>query len=444
MNKMLVWFHYFPEASEAIADAHWFEQIRVSAFQTASANQCAKKLFDGNFKGFCDFLSRQDSFADTEIILPANNVLYTQVSVPSNSRKRIMQALPFILEDNLTKDIDKQFFALGDVINGHCNLAIVSRHIIKSIFEQFKALAIPVSRMTSEIFQLPWYPGKWTVSLFHNEILLRIGEQSGISCNSKNIDFIFRLLLNQTSDSEITKSDTQPNTLPDAVIIYADDEVDLIEKIKSIAQEYDIDSEVEKGNLLKLAISDQNTKNKKRVANISGAINLLQGEYDPGNIKEIKLPFLKSLAAILIIWVLSQLSFMGYQWHLYKNELLKAETDLQQLYFKTFPDSKRLIDVRSQTESKLQQLQKNTSSSDSFLSVLGLVGQELRQFKNINIQNIRYTDGVLQINIRSKGFIFNKLKSTFEDKHGFLVEEKSSSKVKGEVHSIINFRLKSM
>ena len=197
---MIVWFQYFPEAAEAIDDEQWFDQIRVSAFQTASTNQCAKKLFNGNFKGLCDFLSRQDSIADTEIILPANNVLHTQVSVPSNSRQRIMQALPFILEDNLTKDIDKQFFALGNVIKGQCNLAIVSRPIIKSIFEKFKTLAIPISRMTSEIFQLPYYPEKWTVSLLHDQILIRMGEQSGISCNIKNIDFTtYTALLSHTN-----------------------------------------------------------------------------------------------------------------------------------------------------------------------------------------------------------------------------------------------------
>ncbi|MCU7817380.1 MAG: hypothetical protein KZQ57_00545, partial [gamma proteobacterium symbiont of Lucinoma myriamae] len=91
-----------------------------------------------------------------------------------------------------------------------------------------------------------------------------------------------------------------------------------------------------------------------------------------------------------------------------------GRTQLESLYFKTFPDSRRLIDVRSQTENQYKQLKKNSASHSSFLGLLGLVGEELHRNKDFKINSLRYNDGVLQVDI--------------------------SSRVAGEVRSVLNFK----
>ena len=60
------------------------------------------------------------------------------------------------------------------------------------------------------------------------------------------------------------------------------------------------------------------------------------------------------------------------------------------------------------------------------------------------INSMRYNDGVLQLDVVSKGFIFNKLKSVLQNKHNLIVEEKSSSRIDGEVHSVLNFKTKNL
>lgn len=451
MNKMVVWFHDFPDEPDTIIDNQLFERIKVSAFKAAGLNQRAKKLFNGDFNGFIHYIkknnSRESSFNNVEIVLPAKEVLYTKVSVPSKSRNRIMQALPFILDDSLIKDVDKQYLALGNVKSGQCNIAIISRFIITQIYEQFKKLSLPVSIITSELFQLPWHQDKWTIAFNQDEVFIRTGSQSGITIKDNNIDFVFKLLLsnNELPHNSISEVDDEKNKIvqdrPKSIIIYANKQTENVEKIISIAESYHIETETIKGNLLKFALSAQQ-KNIKNLNFMNRGINLLQGEFNPAGINQINIPFFKTLGTLFVLWMFSQVSFMGYQWYLNKNNLYKVETELEQLYFKTFPDSKRLIDVRSQTENYLKQLKKQSTDDESFLSLLGQVGEKIHRFKDIKIQSLRFNDNVLQLEVLSKGFVFNKLKSSLQEEQGLLVEEKSSSRIKGEVHSVINFRMK--
>lgn len=457
---MLVWFHSFPEEPEVMIDNQLFEQIDLSAFMTTSDNVQAKKLFSGDFNEFISFLSNGNSYKDVEVILPANEVLYTNVTVPSKSLNRIKQALPFLIEDLLVSDVHKQYFALGDIKSGKCNIAIVRQFIVEIIFEQFKKFSLPASIITSEVFYLPWHENKWSLGFLNDNFIIRTGIQSGETNNIQNIEFVLRLLLNNAKSSNHSESSTDEDIsnsddtniekdsqqesefsnsfFPESLIIYASEELDIIPKITAIAQEYQIEIEVVKGNLLKFALSDK--KNNKNDTNQLG-INLLQGEYLPSNLKQDKFPFKKTLMFFIILAVISQVFYMGYQWKIYNDINIELQTELEQLYFKTFPESKKLIDVRAQTESNFKQLQNNASPGSSFLSLLGIVGNEVRLNKEIRIQTLQYNDGILQLDIQSKGFVFNKLKSNLENKYNIVIQEKSSSRVKGKVHSIVSFKL---
>lgn len=449
VNKMLVWFHSFPEEPEVIIESQLFEQINVSAFSVVNEDQRAKKLFSGLFNEFIDFVSQDNLYTDVEIILPAKEVLLTRVSIPSKSKKRIFQALPFLLDENLIKKIDGQHFSLGHIASDQCNIAIVTNYIIDIIYQQFKALSLPVSKISSEIFQLPWYPDKWSFGFLRDSVLIRTGAQSGLAINVHNMDFAFRLLLNNAMPDDTSQSDgseakdNQPDTktgIPDSIIIYALENAENIEKIATIANEYLIETEVVKGSLLNFAVSDTALQATKDTEN--NGINLLQGKYYASDFKPVKIPFVKSLAVIFSLWFFSQVFFMAYQWTSQKNELHKLDLQLEAIYFKTFPESKRLIDVRSQAESQLKQLKRKSVSNSSFFSLLAIVGEEIRRNRDIKINSLRYNNGVLQLDIVSKGFIFNKLKTVLQNKHNLMIEEKSSSRIDGEVHSVLNFKTK--
>ncbi len=446
---MLVWFHSFPKETEEITESQFFEQINLSVFEIASENSHAKKLFSGDFNEFIDFAAQESVYSEVEILLPATEVLLTNVSVPSKSKNRIMQALPFLLDDNLINNMEQQYFALGRISSSHSNIAVVAKYIFDTVYTQFKALSLPVSSITSELFKLPWFQDKWSFAFSGDKVLIRTGVQSGLTVNEHNLDFSFRVLLNNSFADEINDSEDDVSEgkrdqhngksgKPDSIVIYAQKNDENIAKISSIADEYGINIEVVNDSFFNLVTSaDTLTINRQG----ADTINLLQGKFHAANFKRSKIPLLKSLAAVFSLWFVSQIFIMGYQWTSHNNELSQLELQLEELYFKTFPHSKRLIDVRLQTQNQLKQLKKKSASNSSFFSLLGQVGEEIRRNKDIKVNSLRYNDEVLQLDIVSKKFIFNKLKSILKNKHNLIVEERSSSMIDGEVRSVLNFKI---
>lgn len=452
---MLIWFHSFSDESQANTEAPSFEAMSLSVFQVAHQTRRAKKLFSGDFNGLLNFLSQAQvqDYREINVLLPANEVLLTQVAVPSSSRHRIMQALPFLLDESLITLIDTQYFALGHRHAGQCQVAVVSDAIIKTLYEQFKVLSLPVSSITSELFELPFHQGRWSVCFLRDKMLIRTGAQSGLAIQVQNIEFTVRLLLNhalpdkvpesapETDEAQASQSGAEAASvstgIPESITLYAQENKAHIKTLQRIADDYLIATQVVNSSLLKLALADntQNTSGQDKQV-----INLLQGHYHAANLKPVKIPYRRSLAAIFTLWLVTQLAFMGYQWQHHSNELSQLDAQLEALYFKTFPDSKRIIDVRAQTQSQLNQLKKQSASSHSFLGLLGLVGEAIRRDQTITIRHLRYNDGVLQLDMSAKDFVFNRLKSVLQKKHQLIVEEQSSSRVEGEIRSVVNFR----
>ncbi len=436
MNSIIIWFHCFPKDVGVITEQSLFEQTRLSVFKSSCDTPETKAIFSGQFAEFIDFIAANGPFHDVEVVLPASEVLYAHVAVPSKSRNRIIAALPFLLDDFLVHDISQQHFALGDIDSEQTHVAIVRHEIMRHLFEQFKKMSLPVSVMTSEIFKLPWQTHQWSIGFLSDSVLIRTGKQQGSSHDLHHVDFILRLLLN---DLMIDEEQDPVTNFPESFIIYAPQKSESVEKIIAIAQEFSIDVECVEEDFIERSLSEKNTI--KKTTPTSNGINLMQGPYLPAHLTPVNIPFKKTLISALILCFISQFAWMGYQWKSYEQSLETFQTELEQLYFKTFPESKRLIDVRSQTQSKLMQVQKQSTSKHSFLSLLGRVGVEIQRHKGIRIQSMRYNDGILQLDVLSKGFIFNQLKSNLEKTQELLVEEKSSSRIKGEVHSVISFRL---
>src|SRR3990167_2701534 len=77
------------------------------------------------------------------VLVPAEDIVLTQVQLPKMNRSRLLKALPFALEDQLIAEIDTLHFATGAYqAEGHLPVAIVSHQKMKSWLAQLQILNI--------------------------------------------------------------------------------------------------------------------------------------------------------------------------------------------------------------------------------------------------------------------------------------------------------------
>jgi general secretion pathway protein L len=429
VKKLVVWVHSFPTAEEGKYEELLLTETQVSVYNKPAADvEVNEPWFKGSFNHFIDFVQAGNVHPkQVVVVLPEKNVIYTQVAVPSKSRKRIMQAIPFVIEDHLLQSTDTQHYALGDVIQRRCSIAIVDEKLLSFIYEQFRKIQWPLIRITSAAMILLWREKQWSFYFADDDILLRTSKQHGMTFSHNNLEFMFQLLLDKGSENN-------SGQLPESISIIGKSST-RTQPLVALAQQYEIPVEFIDSQFIINAFTEPYFKTE------GDTINLLQGQFNPGNLKSSSLPFKKTLAAAVVIAICSQIVLMTYQWTFYQDELKKLESELEQLYFQTFPDSKRLIDVRSQTRANINALQKNSNDSSEFLSLLGVVGSELRKLNGIEIRQMQYNDGILQLEILSRDFVFNQIKEQFAANSSLKVEERASSRIKNKVVSTLNFRI---
>jgi general secretion pathway protein L len=75
---------------------------------------------------------------DITVIIPGEDCLLSSATLPKLNRQRLLQALPFALEEQLITDVQELHFAIGDQIDGIVPVAIIKRQLIETYLELLK------------------------------------------------------------------------------------------------------------------------------------------------------------------------------------------------------------------------------------------------------------------------------------------------------------------
>ncbi len=460
MSKLLIWFHTLPDdvlldaegslldAEGSLLDAEGSNAVQntlMSVYQQDDTEKSISRVFKGSLK---DFLDNKSDYVSTERIivwLPAKTVLYHQLTVPSRSRSRIRQALPFLLEDYLLEDSEQYFFALGNIKNGQCNVAIIRRNLLNFLWQQFARYRLPVSVLTSEAFmfseQFIEQEGQWSIRSQADELIVCDNKELAFNANFNNAEIFLNSLFikyfSEPQDSDLNV-DTEGNsaylqTAQKLIVLETDNDKTLMEQVCDQAEQNHIPYEIKTAQF-----QAERGLNYWPVKNTG--INLLQDEFQLNKLKQSKLPYLKVLLFLFVIGVFSQVLFMTYQWYYYEHELTRLEQQVEDEFFGLFPDAKRLIDVRVQTLNRLNSLTSGQSQQKTFLSLLLQAGYLLKKLNGIELVNLRYNDNQLTIEVRSREFIFKRLKQQLSGNAQLRVTEQSSSKDEKGIHTVLNFQ----
>lgn len=318
---------------------------------------------------------------DDAIILlsPSQETLILKTKLPPMPWSKLIQAIPYALEEQLTSDIENLNFAAGTLqADGYLPIAVTNRSRMESWFAKFFDLLTHPIILTPDLLALPYQEGEWYCTVEEQQVFIKTGEQNGYICELENFATQLKILLEEQADSPPKKITIEIFTdhfqfefseLLNTEIIVHNQKISWLEYISSFI-----------------------TKNK--------CINLLQGEFQASSKftqlrKQWRWPL--RLAGILI------LSFFIYQFidfMMLRHAVNVTHNQINQLYQQLYPNINDPSMAQSRFEHDYEKLKK-TMSGGRFLKLTSKLAEIWQDYKTVRITQMSYNNQILSISIET-------------------------------------------
>ena len=308
------------------------------------------------------------------VMVPATDVTLSKVTLPPVKRSQQRQAALFALEDQLIDDISELHAALGERSKeGVLPLAVVSRMQLDEWLERFAHHHLRPEELTIDLLMLPHSDNEWSVLWEDDGVRIRTGALSGIGFEPELWSLLWPRLLAETGGQRpkrLRVFDARTNSeaalpLDDAL---PEGEVMVIPHASG----------------MKWLALDENTKHP---------FNLLQGDYSRREQWGRRLRPWRPAAALFLIWLSIQGGLSLFEMRSLRNQETQLGVQMEELYRKSFPDARKVVDPRLQMEQKLAALK---SGDSGFMKLAVNAAPALR---NTMVKGMRYQEGVLEIDL---------------------------------------------
>ena len=339
-------------------------------------------------------------------LVPACDVVLKTIALPGKPTRQLLQALPFMLEEDQAEDIEQLLIVQGKshlINNQHQQqVAVVRRSVLETWLSWLQDAGFSVNRMIPDALLLPDLPEQAVAIECGEQWLLRQGSWQ-VSCIDSSWwpDYLALLALPSVlSYSPWPEHILQPHQLAPAELPLA-----------LLARQLPLQS-----------------------------FNLLQGDYAP------KRPQNKlwqqwrlsgTLAAVALLLYLGTVGLEAWQ---FKRQANDANAQAMALYKSKFPNE-RVFNLKQNVTRKLAA----SGGGDPNQSLVGLLSQVqplLAQQPGLVLDNLKF-DGKkaeLRFQATADGFqSFEQLKNALQQQ-GFQVEQGALSNINGKVQGTITMR----
>ncbi|WP_218354198.1 type II secretion system protein GspL [Alteromonas lipotrueiana] len=309
-------------------------------------------------------------------LAPASEILLTWVQLPPRAGRKVLNAIPFMLEDELASDISQQFFALGPKMGDRQAVAVVAREQLIEWQQWLETAGLYCDTIMPDVLAVPPCENGWSMLSIGNDILLREEQWKGLQGEKSWILPAF---------SHLARQQTEPVRL----VCYCEPPPEPLPNVEVEQAPLDLPMQV---------LAAQAIRHK---------INLLQGEF---KVKRQRSGMLQQwqVAAVLAVLALgATLAERGitlYQLNQQNAELaVKVDNTVQA----GFPDLGVYRDVRRKINSEMARLQQ--SGGDA--SMLVMLEQLSPAFDTTRVrpQTLRFDASRVELRMQAMGDNFEAL-----------------------------------
>ncbi len=313
------------------------------------------------------------------ILLPTTAFLVTQISVPSKKRQKIIQAVPYLLEDQLIDEVENLHFALGerDTETNLLTVAVIAQQQLQKYLEILQPINLKSVICTLDIFAVPKPTEGWGLLRLENSVLMRT-QNSGFAiephCLSLILQSITQLPSQITVFGNVAKIDNS-----------------LMTELYGLGIPIIEETQPQDG----VAWWQLGLKSSK-------PINVLQGFYRPINQAVIVWRPWRLTVFLLFILIIVTITTQIITLRQLENQRQQLSHQIETVYQNTFPEARKIVNPKAQMEQQLTTLRAKTGSyqkKGDFLTLLTQLSPFLSKLPDLQLKRIDYLNSYFDISL---------------------------------------------
>ncbi len=323
---------------------------------------------------------------------PPAETVFTRTTLPTRSRTKIMQALPYALEEQLLDEPENLHFAYVRQADGDLLVGITARARLKTWVETLSTAGVRPASLCPAMLALPLLPSTWSLAFVDDEMWVRSGPASGFACLA-TLDAPPPMLL--AALQEAAKNARSPQGLT----VFRPPPAFSLDVWRAA---------------LNLPVTGSTNDFWAHNSPPAG-LNLLQGAFAPSTqIRHLGRPLLPA-AIMLAIWLVGGLIFDVSEWWRLRQQHRAHVAEMQSLFTKSFPESKTILDPVGQMQRNFESLQSRGGGPQDLLPLLTRVAPTLRGQDKVRVQSVKYAERILTLDITLPDYrALEAVKNTFK------------------------------
>ncbi len=372
-------------------------------------------------RGKVDALEELPAHVRRHVLLvwtPPADTLLTQASLPTRNRRKIAQALPYALEEQLLGDPADLHFAYQRHNEETLAVAVTARERMQAWLQALHDARLQPTRLCPATLSLPLDVDDWALAFVDDWIWLRTAPYSGIVCRATQ-NGPPALVAAALEEARSTAQMPTRLTVFNAPADFARD------KWASALE-------------LEIVLSEQSLWQARVSA--TPPLNLLQGDFAPARGLRKQLQPLLPAAIIASIWLIGTLGFTVGNWWQLNHKHRSYQQAMTALFRQVFPDAKVVLDPALQMQRNLETLQVQTGGAGSrdLLPLLAGIAPVMRANPQASLRTLKYEDAKLTLDLRLPDFealekIRNAMNGTATLRAEVLAANSRGSEVEGRL-----------
>jgi general secretion pathway protein L len=303
------------------------------------------------------------------VVLPGEEVLTTRVTIPTRSRAKLIQAIPFALEDQLTEDVDEFYFiVLNWKPTQPATVAALSKPRVRAWKQVFKDAGLRIHSMVADYQLLPIHPRTSLTIASHNngKISVHRDDNTGATMESDTLEMWWQGL-------------TEGN------IAAAVNDVLLAQRLVVSGS----------GQVKEWNLGQQPSDWIGHFPRNHRFSDLLEGTTEQQT-RQSTSPVYVAATVLLGLALSGKIAVDHYEYFQLEQESRRLQKETHALFSSTFPEEKRVVNARSQFRQKIVEISQQGNTEAEFQNILFAVTQAVVATRSI-VEEISYREKSLMV-----------------------------------------------